>query len=68
MMNSKSSFNSEGDCQLVQHEVLCSAAQQYDVLEFLGPQDRRVFLDFLAEAHADAGSGAPHQSERSTEP
>jgi len=31
-----SSSNSEGDYQLVQHEVLCSAANSYEVLEFLG--------------------------------
>jgi len=33
---SKTSSNSEGDYQLVQHEVLCSAANSYEVLEFLG--------------------------------
>lgn len=33
---SKSSSNSEGDYQLVQHEVLCSSSNQYEVLEFLG--------------------------------
>ncbi|KAI1282039.1 Homeodomain-interacting protein kinase 2 [Halotydeus destructor] len=32
---SKSS-NAEGDYQLVQHEVLCSTSNQYEVLEFLG--------------------------------
>lgn len=31
-----SSSNSEGDYQLVQHEVLCSSTNQYEVLEFLG--------------------------------
>ncbi|KAG8186764.1 hypothetical protein JTE90_010658 [Oedothorax gibbosus] len=31
-----SSSNSEGDYQLVQHEVLYSTANQYEVLEFLG--------------------------------
>lgn len=33
---SKASSNSEGDYQLVQHEVLCSTNNQYEVLEFLG--------------------------------
>jgi len=31
-----SSSNGEGDYQLVQHEILCSAACSYEVLEFLG--------------------------------
>ncbi|KAG1664018.1 Homeodomain-interacting protein kinase 2 [Nymphon striatum] len=31
-----SSSTSEGDYQLVQHEVLCSVTNQYEVLEFLG--------------------------------
>ncbi|XP_029107931.1 homeodomain-interacting protein kinase 2 isoform X1 [Scleropages formosus] len=31
-----SSANSEGDYQLVQHEVLCSMTNSYEVLEFLG--------------------------------
>ena len=33
---SKTSSNAEGDYQLVQHEVLCSTSNQYEVLEFLG--------------------------------
>lgn len=33
---SKTSSNAEGDYQLVQHEVLCSTNNQYEVLEFLG--------------------------------
>ncbi|KAJ3586465.1 hypothetical protein NHX12_012863 [Muraenolepis orangiensis] len=31
-----SSSHSEGDYQLVQHEILCSVANSYEVLEFLG--------------------------------
>ncbi|XP_016356059.1 homeodomain-interacting protein kinase 1-like isoform X5 [Sinocyclocheilus anshuiensis] len=31
-----SSSNGEGDYQLVQHEILCSVANSYEVLEFLG--------------------------------
>lgn len=31
-----SSSNSEGDYQLVQHEILCSVSSSYEVLEFLG--------------------------------
>ncbi|KAM4582823.1 homeodomain-interacting protein kinase 1 isoform 2-T2 [Fundulus diaphanus] len=31
-----SSSNGEGDYQLVQHEILCSMASSYEVLEFLG--------------------------------
>ncbi|XP_015197740.1 homeodomain-interacting protein kinase 1 isoform X3 [Lepisosteus oculatus] len=31
-----SSSNSEGDYQLVQHEILCSVTNSYEVLEFLG--------------------------------
>ncbi|XP_035244165.1 homeodomain-interacting protein kinase 1-like isoform X2 [Anguilla anguilla] len=31
-----STSNSEGDYQLVQHEILCSVANSYEVLEFLG--------------------------------
>ncbi|KAF3860924.1 hypothetical protein F7725_001179 [Dissostichus mawsoni] len=31
-----SSSHSEGDYQLVQHEILCSMANSYEVLEFLG--------------------------------
>ncbi|XP_030213271.1 homeodomain-interacting protein kinase 1 isoform X1 [Gadus morhua] len=31
-----SSSHSEGDYQLVQHEILCSVAHSYEVLEFLG--------------------------------
>uniref|UniRef100_A0A8C4SUT1 non-specific serine/threonine protein kinase n=1 Tax=Erpetoichthys calabaricus TaxID=27687 RepID=A0A8C4SUT1_ERPCA len=31
-----SSSNSEGDYQLVQHEILCSVSHSYEVLEFLG--------------------------------
>lgn len=34
--NGGSSSNSEGDYTLVQHEVLCSTSNQYEVLEFLG--------------------------------
>lgn len=34
--NKSSSSGSEGDYQLVQHEVLYSATHQYEVLEFLG--------------------------------
>lgn len=34
--NKSSSSGSEGDYQLVQHEVLYSASNQYEVLEFLG--------------------------------
>ena len=33
---SKSSSGGEGDYQLVQHEVLCSLTNRYEVLEFLG--------------------------------
>lgn len=33
---SKGSANSEGDYQLVQHELLQSATNHYEVLEFLG--------------------------------
>lgn len=33
---SKTSSSSDGDYQLVQHEVLCSSSHQYEVLEFLG--------------------------------
>jgi homeodomain interacting protein kinase len=33
---SSKSSSSDGDYQLVQHEVLCSSANQYEVLEFLG--------------------------------
>ncbi|KAJ8360611.1 hypothetical protein SKAU_G00171360 [Synaphobranchus kaupii] len=31
-----SNSNSEGDYQLVQHEILCSVSNSYEVLEFLG--------------------------------
>lgn len=30
------SSSADGDYQLVQHEVLCSLSNQYEVLEFLG--------------------------------
>ena len=30
------SSTADGDYQLVQHEVLCSLSNQYEVLEFLG--------------------------------
>lgn len=33
---SKTSSSSDGDYQLVQHEVLCSSSNQYEVLDFLG--------------------------------
>uniref|UniRef100_H2T850 non-specific serine/threonine protein kinase n=1 Tax=Takifugu rubripes TaxID=31033 RepID=H2T850_TAKRU len=35
-MSKNSGSNSEGDYQLVQHEVLCSMTNTYEVLEFLG--------------------------------
>ena len=35
-MSKNSGANSEGDYQLVQHEVLCSMTNTYEVLEFLG--------------------------------
>jgi len=34
--NKLSTSNSEGDYQLVKHEVLYSGQNQYEVLEFLG--------------------------------
>ncbi|XP_072282170.1 homeodomain-interacting protein kinase 1 isoform X6 [Pyxicephalus adspersus] len=35
-VTTKSSSNGEGDYQLVQHEILCSMTNSYEVLEFLG--------------------------------